>query len=380
MIKKAGLYIHVPFCVSKCAYCDFLSFESGRLSSPEVYAAYRDALLLEMRRAHETYLKDWLIDTVYIGGGTPTAMPAPFLLDILKEIQKFTLTSDAEITVEANPGTLSAQTLAALKKGGANRLSIGLQAWQDRLLAEIGRIHTQSDFVQNFLAARELGFNNINVDLMFALPGQTAEDWQESLGQLAALAPEHISAYGLTVEEGTVMGKRVQRGEIPPPDESTDRDMYEAARTFLEEQGYRHYELSNFAKPGYQSRHNTRYWRRSPYFGFGLGAHSFTGSERRNNTTDLNHYLNTHGLAEWEDVQTLSREDAMSETMFLGLRMTEGVSETDFFKYFGVSLCSVYGQPIEELIKSKLLERADGYIRLTRRGMDLANQVFIAFV
>jgi oxygen-independent coproporphyrinogen-3 oxidase len=284
--QSTGLYIHIPFCVSKCVYCDFLSFANAGVNLME---QYKDALVDELnglRKLNHT------IDTVYIGGGTPTALPLPFLLEIIKAIRRFNLTADAEFTIEMNPGSVNAsfETFKALRERGVNRLSIGLQAWQDELLRSLGRIHTRKQFIDNFNAARAAGLKNISVDLMFALPGQTAEQWIESLNAVVSLRPEHISAYSLTPEEGTPLWAGIQSGRITLPGDEADREMYHTARRLLASRGYEHYELSNFALPGFESRHNPRYWTRAPDIGAGLGAHGFDGSCRKCNTTDMNKY------------------------------------------------------------------------------------------
>lgn len=394
----AGLYIHIPFCVSKCDYCDFLSFPPEQLSmlSPQcrpetgsVYREYAHALINEMRLARETVLRGVTVDTVYVGGGTPTAMPAPFLFDILVEANRFLLTRDAEITVEANPGTLTEEKLTALAEGGVNRLSLGLQAWHDDLLQTIGRRHTRSDFLSSYEAARGAGIANINVDLIFALPGQSLDNWRETLTAVAALRPEHISAYSLTPADGTRLWSKIENKEIILPSEDDDRDMYSLCNVFLAAQGYVHYELSNYARPGFESRHNLRYWNRSPYFGFGLGAHSFDGLARWHQLNDGPRYINAWCReaptvekveAMREEYTELTQVDAMSETMFLGLRRTNGVSEADFGRTFGVPLLYVYGEQVAKLTGEGLLVRENGYVRLTTRGMDLANQAFMAFI
>lgn len=375
----SGIYIHIPFCVSKCDYCDFLSFAPEGFSEA-VYKPYTDALLREMRVARSNPLCD-AVDTVYIGGGTPTALPAPLLIQIIREARRFTLTADAEFTVEANPGTLTPEILSVLGENGVNRLSVGMQAWQDRLLKIIGRTHTQAIFERNIRAARTAGFSNINVDLIFALPGQTARDWQESLKAAVSFSPEHISLYSLTPEDGTPLWRRVQNKELILPGDDADRDMYETGIQFLTRHGYRHYELSNFAKPGYESRHNTRYWKRSPYYGFGLGAHSFDGKTRRSNIKDLNRYIQgIHPADRLEAEEQLTARDAMSETMFLGLRLLEGVSAEVFYKTHGVTLAQAYGSVIDTLCGDGLLYFDGVCCRLTRRGMDLANRVFMEFI
>jgi oxygen-independent coproporphyrinogen-3 oxidase len=364
-MRNNGLYIHIPFCLSKCCYCDFLSFAKADVKLME---RYKDALVNEL---NGLYALDYNIDTVYIGGGTPTALPLPFLLEIIEAVNKFNLTANAEFTIEMNPGSLCLNagndTLTALRERGVNRLSIGLQAWQDELLRSIGRIHTRAQFVENFHAARRAGFGNVSVDLMFALPGQTTGQWEETLNAVASLKPQHISAYSLTPEEGTPLWVKIESGEVSLPGDAVDREMYHTARKILASHGYEHYELSNFALPGFESRHNTRYWTREPYLGAGLGAHGFDGSCRRHNTSSIAEYLN--GSYADEDCERIGEREALAEEMILGLRLTRGVKFNPFFK-----------KETEGLIRRGLLKRRHGGVMLTERGMDLANQVFVEFL
>jgi oxygen-independent coproporphyrinogen-3 oxidase len=361
--QSTGLYIHIPFCVSKCVYCDFLSLANAGADLTE---RYKDALVDELnglRKLNHT------IDTVYIGGGTPTALPLPFLLEIIEAVNGFNLTADAEFTVEMNPGSVNSsfETFKALRRRGVNRLSIGLQAWQDELLRSLSRIHTRRQFIDNFRAARAAGIKHISVDLMFALPGQTTEQWIESITAVAALRPEHISAYSLTPEEGTPLWAGIQSGRITLPGDEADREMYHTARGLLASRGYEHYELSNFALPGCESRHNTRYWTRAPYIGAGLGAHGFDGSCRKSNTADMNKYLT--GSRVENDSEHITARGALAEEMLLGLRMTRGVKRHPLFK-----------KEIDGLIQRGLLTERGGRVTLTELGMDLANQVFIVFL
>ena len=370
MMGSSGVYIHIPFCVSKCAYCDFLSFDGVGVDMQEQYV---QALLGEMRR-HD--FSGTIIDTVYIGGGTPTVLPSSLLCEILRQVQQLTLAPDAEITLEMNPCTDAA--LSDYKAHGVNRLSIGLQAWQDDLLAKIRPSHTAKTFTQSIKTAREAGFDNINVDLMFALPGQTHDDWRESISRVMELGPEHISAYSLTPAEDTPLWDWLQAGEIPLPDEAVDRDMYHEAINMLTAAGYEHYEISNFAKPRFMSRHNIDCWKRKPYKGFGLGAHSFDGVSRWRNTRNIQWYINGYCLR--NDIDVLTETDAMAETMFLGLRMAKGVSKQVFYEAFGTTIEYIYGQEINNLVSKGLIADSDERIFLTAKGLDFANQVFEAFL
>jgi len=310
------------------------------------------------------------ISTVYIGGGTPTALPSHLLCKILCAIKNLYLLAGIEITVEANPGTLTGEYLAALKSHGVTRLSIGLQTTKPHLLKAINRIHTMADFIENFHAARSAGFDSINVDLMFALPGQTLQDWQDTLEEIIALSPEHISAYSLTPAENTPLWDALDTGQTHLPGDETDRKMYHLARKLLTQAGYIHYELSNFAKPGYESRHNMNCWRRVPYYAFGLGGHSFDGEKRWHNTEDMGEYL--VGNYAPQGIEVFTEADAQAETMILGLRLMEGVRESH--------IPQIYADKVAVQIKKGLLAREDGYIRLTPHGMDFANQVFEAFL
>ena len=372
-----GIYIHIPFCISKCNYCDFLSFECTNTQEQ-----YVNALTNEIKAANIAAT----VDTVYIGGGTPTALPTPLLCEIINEAKKFNLADDAEITVEMNPCTNSYELLSALKSQGVNRLSIGLQAWQDKLLKTLKRAHTVTDFTNTIQAAQAIGINNINIDLMFGLPTQTMEHWNESITQVLALNPTHISTYSLTPAENTPLWDDLETNRLNLPNEETDRAMYHRAIHQLTAAGYKHYELSNFAIPTHESRHNIDCWTRKPYRGLGLGAHSFNGSARWNNTEKMKAYINTTDSPATippsiqENYQQLSTQDAMAEFMFLGLRMTEGISPQNFQAQFGIPLIDVYGKKIESLIQKNLLEYKFNNLALTTLGLDLANQVFEAFI
>jgi len=348
----------------------------------DVQRRYVQALIAEMKAAHEEY--HTAVDTVYIGGGTPTALPSTLLCEILYEVQNFDLLPGAEITLEMNPCTNLLSTLADFRSLGVNRLSIGLQAWQDEFLRGLRRTHTSAQFTETMQSARDAGIDNINVDLMFGLPWQALWHWRESLTQVIAHEPQHISAYSLTPAENTPLWDALEAGRLNLPSESTDRAMYYEAVNLLTAAGYEHYELSNFAKPKRESQHNVNCWLRKPYIGFGLGAHSFDGNKRWHNTLDMGRYLSMleddccANLR--EDVEVLSTQDAMAEAMFLGLRMTGGVNPQDFYNNFGISVTDTYGQEIETLVSKGLLISTSEKICLTPLGLDLANQVFEAFV
>lgn len=366
------LYIHIPFCVRKCAYCDFLS-ASG---SEEAKASYTEALLREIE-AVKTEKRE--VSSIFVGGGTPSALSPSLMGDIFEKIHKsFSVAPDAEITIEANPGTLSKEKLFLYRNVGINRLSLGLQSPEAAELKSLGRIHTYEEFLESFSLAREAGFQNINVDLMCALPDQTYEGWIRNLRKVAALHPEHISAYSLIIEEGTPFAKR----KLNLPDEDTEYRMYEDTAGILAEYGYEQYEISNYAKKDLACQHNVGYWTRKEYLGLGLGAASLWGNQRFSNTSDFSAYLKDSGSPEKirENRETLSLEDEMSEFMFLGLRMTEGVSKAEFLEGFGTPIESVYGNVLDKYKSVGLLEEKEGRIFLTRAGIHVSNGVMAEFL
>lgn len=374
MKDKISLYIHIPFCVRKCLYCDFPSF-SGMES---IFDDYVRMLCREIDETYSDY-RGMEVKSIFVGGGTPSVLPPALLGRISDKIfSRFDVDSKAEITIETNPGTLDAKKLAEMKSMYFNRLSMGLQAWQDRLLKKLGRIHTADEFETNFLQARDAGFKNINVDLMFALPAQSLDDWQETLEKVIKLRPEHISAYSLIIEEGTPFFDMFDRGELKETDEETDRKMYYLAKEMLSDKSYKQYEISNFAKEGFECYHNKVYWRTEEYQGFGLGAHSYADGVRFHNTYDMKEYLRGEGFR--LDKEFLSLQEKQEEFMFMGLRMNEGVSEAEFLRRFGESMDSVYGDEIKELISEELLVKKDGRLSLTDRGVDISNSVFEKFI
>lgn len=381
-MKELELYLHIPFCVKKCNYCDFLSAPAGE----ETRAAYVDALLEEIRGFDEP--EDYEVVTVFFGGGTPSILPGQAIFRIMEALrEKFSFRKGAEITLEANPGTVDKEKLSFYKKAGINRLSFGLQSADAEELKKLGRIHTWEKFLESFQLAREAGFSNINVDLMSALPGQTKESWEKTLRQVLALQPEHISAYSLIIEEGTpfyqLYEKDVERrdaGEEPEliPSEEEERAMYEATGRILKEQGYLHYEISNYAKPGCECRHNLGYWQRRDYLGFGLGASTLLNPVRYKNTEDLEAYLG--GDFSKKEFFVLTKDNQIEETMFLGLRVLEGVSKEHFREQFSCELRVVYRKEMEKLEQEGLLEEEGDFVRLTSRGIDLSNPVLAEFL
>ena len=367
------IYIHIPFCIRKCDYCDFLSGPSG----PEEQADYVQALLREIQAVEEGEGRS--VSSIFIGGGTPSVLDEGLLGDILREIRnRFKMEEDAEITIEVNPGTANIGKLQAYREMGINRLSIGLQSPEDRELKILGRIHNYGQFLETYQEARTVGFDNINIDLMSAIPDQTYEGWVKNLRTVAELEPEHISAYSLIVEEGTPFAAR----KLNLPDEDTEYNMYEATAQILKEYGFEQYEISNYARKGRECRHNVGYWTRQDYLGFGLGASSLYGKERFANTADMKKYLESSKNPEKirEKEPSLTREDEMAEFMFLGLRMTKGISKADFQRCFGCTIESVYGEVLEKYESMELLLEKDGRIFLSREGIHVSNSIMAEFL
>lgn len=379
---KTSLYLHIPFCRRKCSYCDFTSYDSADMS-PQ---AYVPLLQREMAPMAQQYPLSSVV-TVYFGGGTPSLLSPQSVADLLNSAARdgFSLDVDAEVTLEVNPGTVTPASLAGYRNAGVNRLSIGFQSLDEGELSLLGRIHTASQGVDTFRQARRAGFDNISIDLMHSLPGQSLARWKDTLAQATELGPEHISAYGLTIEEGTPFAAMVRRGDMAPLDPEAAADMFELTADFLTTAGYGHYEISNFARPGYCSRHNKVYWRRGNYLGFGAGAHSFVRQPgyglRWENPPGLADYaalLQNPGSGRVQ--QVISREEAMAEFFFLGLRLLEGVDLAEFASEFGVEAEEVFPGVIERFVTSGLLCRNGKMLRFTRRGMMLANRVLAEFL
>ena len=381
-MNKLELYFHIPFCVRKCLYCDFLSAPADHA----VQDAYMEALIKEtVCRAGE--YEEYLADTIFIGGGTPSAVDAEWIEKLLSAVYKnFHVSDKAEITMEVNPGTVDADKLEQYKKAGVNRLSIGLQSADNEELKRIGRIHSWEDFEKTYRLVRQAGFANVNVDVMSALPGQNVDSYRCTLQKILALnpPPEHISAYSLIVEEGTPFYRMREEGKLPLPDEDEERLMYEQTENILAQAGYERYEISNYAKKGYECRHNCGYWRRTEYVGFGIGAASLVRETRFQNENSLSKYLD-NPLECRSEVQELDENDCMEEFMFLGLRMTAGVSMSEFEKRFGRSMDDVYREVIckncaDGLLSVRECEDGDRRVALTKRGLDLSNYVMAQFL
>lgn len=374
--KKLGIYVHIPFCRRKCRYCDFLSASYDE----EVRKQYVDALIAEIENSAEDF-RDYETDTVFIGGGTPSLLEAEQAAGIMAALRKnYNMAGYVECTIECNPGTISAEKADRWLDSGINRLSLGLQSANDNELKELGRIHTAEEFLDSFLLARNCGFMNINIDLMSALPYQTMESFCSSLRSAAGLAPEHLSVYSLIVEENTPLYDWIYAGnENSLPDEETEREMYYETRRILKEYGYERYEVSNYAKKGYECRHNLGYWERKDYAGFGLGAASLKENRRYNNLSDMKEYIRCSGKAK-TNVERLSVKDQMAEFMFLGLRKTAGISREQFAKNFGTDYECIYGEVTKELQKKGLLEIKGDSVILTDTGIDLSNMVLAEFL
>ena len=387
--RELELYIHIPFCARKCAYCDFLSF-----AAPErAYREYVDKLIEEIYGQSANFA-EYRVSTIFVGGGTPSILPAWLIEELFAAIHEcFDIAEDAEITIEANPGTLTMEKLEAYLQSGINRLSLGLQSADDQELRCLGRIHTYDEFLKSYQRARQAGFENINVDLMSALPGQDVHSWKTTLRKVMMLRPEHISAYSLIIEEGTPFFERYGEGAQQPlravsglpdlPDEETDRQMYHLTGELMAAQGYERYEISNYARPGCECRHNVGYWTGVEYLGLGLGASSYTYGFRYHNTADLREYLSLNlyeAGAAARDIQELSLEDRMEEFMFLGLRMMQGVSGSEFLARFGHNMWNVYGDALTKLQDQELIEVDAPQVRLTERGIDVSNRVLAEFL
>jgi len=387
--REIELYLHIPFCVKKCDYCDFLSFPS----TEEQQERYVKAMIKEICFYGRALGRDGVsVSSVFFGGGTPTLLTVHQVDEIMKIVKsEFSLEPDCEITMECNPGTASYEKLKAYRDSGVNRLSIGCQSTVNEELRKLGRIHTYEQFLQTYEWAVRAGFTNVNVDLMSSIPGQTKASFYKNLQNVVRLKPNHLSVYSLIVEEGTPFYEMYQKGALDLPDEDEAYEIYQLTQQYLQECGYERYEISNYAKPGYACRHNEGYWERREYLGLGLGAASLMEEVRYTNVSDLEEYLagaekitfcsesyqktNLH-----ETAQPLTKAEQMEEFMFLGLRMKKGISRETFEQYFGVTLESVYAEPIAELIGEGLIRKQEGRVFLSERGLDLANYAMAKFL
>lgn len=375
--KELGIYIHIPFCKQKCYYCDFISYAN----QCEEISPYIEALVKEIESFD---FSTYQVTSIYIGGGTPSYLESQFIQQILAKLQAKIDFKEVEITIEVNPGTVTEEKLKDYKEAGINRISIGLQSTEDRLLKQMGRIHTYEDFSDTYHLAQEIGFQNINVDLMLGLPNQTIEDLKRSLTKVVNLNPNHISIYSLIVEEKTKMAKLLEEGKLVLPEEEQERRMYWYVKDFLELKGYEHYEISNFAKKGKESKHNSNCWNQEEYIGFGVAAHSYLNRIRFRNLSNIKKYIQniqTNQLRKnikIEEEQTL--EEQKNEFMMLGFRKLEGVNIAKFKEKFVDNPIFLYRNKLNQLAKDGLIEIDLNYIRLTKKGLDLANLVFEEFI
>ena len=374
--KEIGIYVHIPFCKKKCDYCDFISFSDKDKKIEE----YINSIIKEIEQQK---IKS-KITTIYIGGGTPSYIDSKLIKEIIAEIKKKNVDSNAEITIEVNPGTIIKNKLENYKEVGINRLSIGLQVTQNELLKQIGRIHDFEQFLETYKMARKLGFNNINIDLMLGLPNQRIKDLRESLEKIIELNPEHVSVYSLIVEEGTPISNKIKLGELTLPEEDLERNMYWYVKNTLELNGYRHYEISNFAKPGYESRHNMNCWNQKEYIGIGIAAHSYRDITRYSNTEDLSEYIKNVKNGHFERNRIIheiqKEDDTKREYMILGLRQINGISISKFKERFGENPIYTFRNELKKLTEEKLIIIDDNNIKLSNKGLDFANIVWEEFI
>ena len=381
MKQELELYVHIPFCVRKCNYCDFLSFPQPA----EVQGRYVTQLLREIRAAAPG-CKDMQVRSVFIGGGTPSLISESFVEEIMAVIRGcYRLADDAEVTIECNPGSTLRHKFAAYRRAGINRLSIGLQSADNAELKMLGRVHSFEEFLKSYQNARMEGFQNINVDLINCIPMQSLKTWKKTLRTVLMLKPEHVSVYNLIIEEGTPFYQMQEEGLLMMPSEEEQAEIDTFTKEYLARQNYHRYEISNWAREGMECRHNCGYWTGVSYLGFGLGAASLFNKKRWSNTSDLSEYMEydfsgDRSYSVRKDVHELSREERMEEYMFLGLRMTDGISSSGFLSEFGQHLDSVYGKILDKNIISGLIESSEGRLRLTERGMDVSNVVLSDFL
>ena len=376
-MDKISLYIHIPFCAQKCLYCDFPSFAR----KDHLRKAYIEALNKEIISLREKH-NNLEINTIFIGGGTPSVLEADELECLLKEVAKLNMAKDIEYSMECNPGNLTEEKLEVMKKYGVNRISMGLQAKQDNLLKGLGRIHNYKTFKENFLLAKKVGFNNINVDLMFGLPNQRLNEWEETLREIISLEPAHISAYSLIIEEGTAFYNLYENDKLKLPTEEEERKMYHLAKKILEENGFNQYEISNYAKEGKECRHNLAYWNMDNWIGVGSAAASYINGKRIKNINSVEEYINSineKGEAV-EEIINNSKNDNMEEFMFMGLRKINGIDENEFKKRFSMNINDVYGEILNKYIGEGLLIRESGRIFLSEKGIEISNIIMADFL
>ncbi|MDU5880874.1 radical SAM family heme chaperone HemW [Clostridium perfringens] len=376
-MDKISLYIHIPFCAQKCLYCDFPSFAR----KDHLRKAYIEALNKEIISLREKH-NNLEINTIFIGGGTPSVLEADELECLLKEVAKLNMAKDVEYSMECNPGNLTEEKLEVMKKYGVNRISMGLQAKQDNLLRGLGRIHNYKTFKENFLLAKKVGFNNINIDLMFGLPNQRLNEWEETLREIISLEPAHISAYSLIIEEGTAFYNLYENDKLKLPTEEEERKMYHLAKKILEENGFNQYEISNYAKEGKECRHNLAYWNMDNWIGVGSASASYIDGKRIKNISSVEKYINSineKGEAV-EEIINNSKNDNMEEFMFMGLRKINGIDENEFKKRFSMNINDVYGEILNKYIGEGLLIRESGRIFLSEKGIEISNIIMADFL
>ncbi|MHC9347719.1 radical SAM family heme chaperone HemW [Clostridium perfringens] len=376
-MDKISLYIHIPFCAQKCLYCDFPSFAR----KDHLRKAYIEALNKEIISLREKH-NNLEINTIFIGGGTPSVLEADELECLLKEVAKLNMAKDIEYSMECNPGNLTEEKLEVMKKYGVNRISMGLQAKQDNLLKGLGRIHNYKTFKENFLLAKKVGFNNINVDLMFGLPNQRLNEWEETLREIISLEPAHISAYSLIIEEGTAFYNLYENDKLKLPTEEEERKMYHLAKKILEENGFNQYEISNYAKEGKECRHNLAYWNMDNWIGVGSAAASYINGKRIKNISSVEKYINSinEKIEAVEEIINNSKNDNMEEFMFMGLRKINGIDENEFKNRFSMNINDVYGEILNKYIDEGLLIRESGRIFLSEKGIEISNIIMADFL
>lgn len=378
-MEELGIYIHIPFCKQKCFYCDFCSFANKN----EMQGKYVETVINEIKNI--THKEKYTVTTIYLGGGTPSILNPNYIKNILQEIKSsFEILDDAEITIEINPGTVNEEKLKRYKEYGINRLSIGLQSANDKILKNIGRIHDYKQFEETFFYARKCGFRNINVDLMIGLPTQAIEDVKQTLEKIIQKNPEHISVYSLIIEEGTIIEKLINENKLQLPDEETERITYWTVVNKLKENGYNQYEISNFSKKTYESKHNTNCWKQKQYIGLGTSAHSYLNKKRYSNTNNIEEYIkniqenNISKNITIHEEQT--EESTMNEYMLLGLRMIQGININEFKQKFKIDPTIKYKEILEKLQKENLIQITKTSIKLTKQGIDFGNIVWEEFI
>lgn len=376
-MKELGIYIHIPFCIQKCYYCDFISYTNKF----DLQKEYINKVIEEIKQ-NEELIKNRDVTTIYIGGGTPSAIEAQYIKQILDDIYKITNINnkECEITIEVNPGTVTKEKLSMYKNCGINRISIGLQSTNDKLLKQIGRIHNYKDFLNTYNLVKQFGFKNVNVDLMLGLPNQNIEDLKQSLNILTSLELTHISVYSLIIEQGTKIEKMINQKQLSLPDEDEERNQYKYTKDYLELKGFKHYEISNFAKQGFESKHNINCWEQKEYIGIGAAAHSYINKIRYSNTECIDDYI----IKDFKNIKIIhekqDEKDMQKEYMLLGLRKLDGVKISDFKAKFGENPIYLFRKELDKLVKTDLITVDLDTIKLTYKGLDFANLVWEEFV